>query len=108
MADLITGDQVRRAQRDGDIVVVDVRSPEEYAEGHLPGAANIPIDDLDARLGELPAGRPVVTYCAMRHPGNSRGERAAARLRELGRDARALDGGFTGWTASHMPIERGA
>jgi rhodanese-related sulfurtransferase len=42
--------------------VVDVRAAESYAAGHLPGALNIPIDELPHRLGEVPRDRPVVTY----------------------------------------------
>lgn len=107
MANLISGEQVRRGQQNGDLLVVDVRKPEEYAEGHLPGAINVPIDEIEERLDDLPVGRPMVTYCTMKHPGNSRGERAAEKLRDLGRDARALDGGFTEWKALQMPVQRG-
>jgi ABC-type sugar transport system ATPase subunit len=61
-------------------LVVDVRSSEEYAAGHVPDARHIPLDELEQRLGELPRNRQIVTYCTMRHPGASRGERAAALL----------------------------
>lgn len=45
--------------------LVDVRTPEEYADGHLPGAVNIPVDELGRRLDELgPRDKPVVVYCA--------------------------------------------
>jgi rhodanese-related sulfurtransferase len=43
-------------------LVIDVRDPEEYAAGHIPGALHFPEDVLPSRLGELPRGRPVVTY----------------------------------------------
>jgi len=42
--------------------VIDVRDADEYAAGHLPGARHIPGEELGARLGEVPRGRPVVTY----------------------------------------------
>ncbi len=45
-------------------VVVDVRTPEEFADGAYPGALNIPVQELGARAGEIPKGKPVVVYCA--------------------------------------------
>ena len=50
------------AERGAPPTFVDVRDAEEYAAGHVPGALHIPLDDLPGRLGELPPGRPVVTY----------------------------------------------
>ena len=47
-----------------DMVLIDVRSPEEYAEVHYPGALNIPVNQLEARISEVPAGEPVMVYCA--------------------------------------------
>lgn len=83
--------------RDDQGVVVDVRSRAEFDAGHVDGALHIPIEDLATRAGELPRDRPVVTYCNMFHPGSSRGEKAAAQLRELGFDAGVLEGGFPAW-----------
>jgi rhodanese-related sulfurtransferase len=91
----------------GGPTIVDVRSEDEYLAGHVAGARHIPIDQLADRLGEIPADHPVVTYCMMRHRGDSRGERAAALLREQGYDARALDGGLPAWEAAGLPVERG-
>jgi phage shock protein E len=62
-------------------VLLDVRSPEEFAAGHLPGAINIPVAEVRARAAEIGArDRPVVTYCR----SGGRSARAAATLRELG------------------------
>ena len=62
-------------------VLLDVRSPEEFAAGHLPGAMNIPVGEVRARAAELgPRSRPVVTYCR----SGGRSARAASTLRELG------------------------
>lgn len=47
----------------GEVVLLDVRSEEEYRAGHLPGALSLPLPQLEARLAELPAGREVVAYC---------------------------------------------
>ncbi len=62
-------------------LLLDVRSPEEYAEGHIEGAVNIPVDDLPRRMAELPAGRPIVVYCR----SGMRSARAAEALRAAGR-----------------------
>lgn len=61
--------------------LVDVRTPEEFAAGHLPGAVNIPVDDLSLRLEELGAPeKPVVVYCR----SGGRGARAEKLLKERG------------------------
>ncbi|MBK7506577.1 MAG: rhodanese-like domain-containing protein [Bacteroidetes bacterium] len=44
--------------------IVDVRSPDEFRDGGFPGAVNIPLQDLQRRLGEIPKEKPVVLYCA--------------------------------------------
>lgn len=97
MSKLIEPDELNRPQAQGAPIVVDVRSPDEYAAGHVPDAVNILIDELEGRNSELPEDRPVVTYCNMYHPGNSRGERAADLLQALGFQASALNGGYPAW-----------
>lgn len=66
----------------GGALVVDVRSPGEYAGGHLPDAVNIPVSELSGRLAELPKDRALVLYCA----SGARSSRAAAFLRNAGYD----------------------
>jgi rhodanese-related sulfurtransferase len=51
-------------QQKKDLVILDVRNPNEYAAAHYPGALNIPVNDLEARLSEVPAGKPVLLHCA--------------------------------------------
>jgi rhodanese-related sulfurtransferase len=105
-AEVIERQEVRRRQSETVApVVVDVRGPDEYATGHIAGALNIPLDQLQERLGELPPDRLVVTYCNMFHRGMSRCERAASLLEQSGVQARALDGGYPGWKAAGLPIE---
>ncbi len=78
-----------------DILVVDVRSPEEYAEAHVDGAINVPLDELEAHLDELSSREHVVTVCTK---GGGRSEQAASKLRQAGlRHARALCGGTLAW-----------
>ncbi|MBK8215408.1 MAG: MFS transporter [Myxococcales bacterium] len=77
------------------VVVIDVRSAEEYAEGHVEGAIHVPVDELASRVSEIPKGVPVVTACGK---GGGRSDRAAETLRGLGfPDARALCGGTRAW-----------
>ncbi|GAA1678829.1 rhodanese-like domain-containing protein [Fodinicola feengrottensis] len=80
---------------------VDVRTPDEYAHGHVPGALNIPLDDLPVRLADLPAGQ-LVTVCTL---GN-RSWRAARLLAGQGRDVLCLAGGTKAWDAAGYPVVR--
>lgn len=82
--------------------VIDVRTPDEYALGHLPGAVNIPIDRLAPAAGALPPGQ-VLTTCS----AGMRAERAAHRLAALGRDALWIRGGVKAWQAAGLPVVTG-
>ncbi len=81
--------------RDGLVTLVDVRPPEEYAQGHIAGALNLPLDSLEERLRELPPEREVVAYC--RGPWCVLAFDAVARLRAKGYRARRLDRGYPEW-----------
>lgn len=92
--------QATRLINDG-AVVLDVREAAEYAAGHLPSSRHIPSSELDRRLGELPAGKPVIVVCA----SGSRAARAASALRKSGRaDVFCLDGGVSGWQQAGLPV----
>ena len=93
---------LERAAR-GDVTILDVRPPEEFASGHLPGALNVPLAELDARRGNLPRGREVVAYC--RGPYCVLAFEAVARLRAGGQAARRLEGGFPEWRSAGLPVE---
>ena len=99
---------MRGRVRDADVVVLDVLSSESYAEAHLPGAINIPLEELRARASaELPErGRAIVVYCG--GPACHRASDAVAVLRELGyRDVAHFAGGLEAWQAADLPVERG-
>lgn len=93
----VTVEELERRAREGTMVI-DVRSPAEYAKGHVPGAVNIPLPQLRDRLDELPAGNQVIAYC--QGPYCLASPKAVALLTELGVDARAVDGGVTAWIRS--------
>jgi rhodanese-related sulfurtransferase/DNA-binding HxlR family transcriptional regulator len=92
--DAIGRDELIARLRKGDIVLVDVRPAEEFAAGHISGARSIPIDELEGRLAELPAGE-VVAYC--RGPFCAYAHRAVRHLNAAGRDARRLEEGWPEW-----------
>jgi rhodanese-related sulfurtransferase len=71
--------------------LLDVRSPEEFASGHIPGATNIPVDDLRQRLAEVPKDRSIATYCKV----GQRGYIATRILMQHGYEASNLSGGYT-------------
>jgi MFS family permease len=75
-------------------LVIDVRSPDEYAQGHVSGAINVPLDALAVRASELPRSATIITVCG---EGGGRSERAAALLRSLGFRSRSLCGGTRAW-----------
>lgn len=103
--DLMAAEQIHDASPAP--LIIDVRDAREYAAGHLPGARNLPLDRLTAEAETLPKDRAIVTYCNMHHPGQSRGERAAALLAEQGYRASALVGGYPAWAARY-PVEQEA
>jgi rhodanese-related sulfurtransferase len=72
-------------------VVLDVRTPEEFERGHVPGAQNVPVDELRDRLGELDRRKRIIAYCQV----GQRGYLATRALRQLGFDAANLSGGYT-------------
>jgi phage shock protein E len=95
----------RIEQKDTSMIILDVRTPEEFAAGHVPGAINIPYTHLPARLSELSdAGdKDVVLYCAT----GVRAERAAQRMREQGYTRLLhLDGDMKAWDEKNRPKDK--
>lgn len=96
---------LRRAVN-GEVVVVDVRPDVEYRAGHVPGALSIPLDEIEARLAELPSNVEVVAYC--RGPYCVFAHEAVRRLRRAGRPARRLADGWPEWRLAGLPVAVGA
>jgi rhodanese-related sulfurtransferase len=90
--------------RKGLVTVLDVRPAEEFAAGHLPGAVNIPIQQLERRLGEIPKRKEVVAYC--RGPYCLMSYDAVQALRRKGLKARRLEDGLPEWRAAGLPVTR--
>ena len=89
----ISIDELAAARAGGLIPLVDVRQPEEYAAGHVPGAKLIPLADVVARAGEIPTEGPVDVICQT----GSRSQRAADYYRNLGIEAYNVAGGTKAW-----------
>lgn len=92
---------LRRAQT-REVVMLDVRPAAEYAAGHIPGAVSIPVDELTARLAELPADVDIVAYC--RGAYCVLAHEAVRLLRAAGRPARKLVDGMLEWRLAGLPI----
>jgi len=91
--------------RAGAAAVLDVRPEDEFQQGHLPGALNIPLAQLERRLAELPPDREIVAYC--RGPWCVLSFEAVAALRQRGFQARHLEDGFPEWKVAGLPIGPG-
>lgn len=90
--------------RNGLVTVLDVRPPEEYAAGHVPGAVNVPLDKLENYLKQLEPEQEIVAYC--RGPHCVLAFDAVSQLREKGLNARRMEDGFPEWEVAGLPVER--
>lgn len=80
--------------------LLDVREPDEWEAGHAPEAHHIPLGELEARYGEIPADQTIVCVCR----GGGRSARAAAALASVGLDTINLAGGMRAWEAAALPV----
>ncbi len=90
----------------GEVTVLDVRPPEEYQAGHIPGALSVPLDELDRRMAELPRDREVVAYCRGRYCVLA--IEAVERLHRRGYRAVRFEEGILDWRARGLPVESDA
>ncbi len=91
------------AAREEGAVVVDVREPSEYREGHVPGALSIPMGQLPGRVGEIDRDKPVHVICA----SGNRSQAMADLLEHQGFHAWSVAGGTKAWARSGRPLETG-
>ena len=101
----VSREELLRRSSAAAIIVLDVRPEDEFALGHLPGAVNMPLRALEARLSELDPSREVVAYC--RGPYCVLSYEAVAALRARGFTARRLEDGLPEWRAAGLPIVTG-
>jgi ArsR family transcriptional regulator len=97
--------ELLKRSRAGAVTILDVRPADEFALGHLPGAVNIPLRALEARLSELKRSTEIVAYC--RGPYCVLSYEAVAALRKRGYKARRLEDGFPEWRAAGLPYATG-
>jgi rhodanese-related sulfurtransferase len=94
----------RQAKKDPSLFVLDVRTPKEYAEGHVPGAVNVPYDQVASRLAQIPKDKEVVLYCRSgRRAGLAAGVLEANGYTEL----KQLQGDMEAWLKEGRPVEGG-
>jgi rhodanese-related sulfurtransferase len=103
-AGLIRGDHpqidveaILNNQSDNPLYVIDVRTPQEFAEGHIPEAVNIPVDELRSRLGEVPRDRGLAAYCQV----GQRGYLATRILLQTGFPVANIGGGYKTYLLHH-------
>jgi rhodanese-related sulfurtransferase len=93
--------------REPDFVLIDVRTPEPYARGHVPGAINIPhAKIIGSRMAHYPAGTLFVVYCSGPHCNGA--QRGAIRLTQLGLPVKLMIGGMSGWLDEGFAVALGA
>ena len=102
----IPAQELLERARKGLVTVLDVRPQEEYVAGHLPWAVNVPLVELEQRLGQLNPKQEVVAYC--RGPHCVLAFEAVAILRRHGLKARRLQNGYPEWKTAGLPVVRGS
>lgn len=97
---------VKRLIDSGDrgFVILDVRSADGFRQGHLPGAINIPFEELPARMKELPKNQEIISYCW--NVTCLLCTKASYVLASKGYHAREMIGGITSWQQAGFPVER--
>ena len=99
----VSPDVVAQLYPDGGVTVIDVREAWEYAEGHIPGAALIPLGTLAERIDEIPTDQPVILVCR----SDNRSGQAYRWLRQQGLDnVHNMTGGMLAWQAAGLEIEK--
>jgi rhodanese-related sulfurtransferase/DNA-binding transcriptional ArsR family regulator len=98
----VSREELLARMRAGMVTILDVRPEDEFALGHLPGALNIPLRELTARLGELDPAQEIVAYC--RGPYCVLSYEAVAALRACGFKVRRLEDGLPEWRAAGLPL----
>jgi rhodanese-related sulfurtransferase len=103
--DAVAREELLERLERGDVLLLDVRPAEEFAAGHIAGAASVPLEELEQRLAELPADAEIVAYC--RGPYCLLATKALELLSASGVRARRLEDGLPEWRLAGLPIAAG-
>ncbi|MDQ3645312.1 MAG: metalloregulator ArsR/SmtB family transcription factor [Actinomycetota bacterium] len=99
----VTMEELKKRLRNKDVLVLDVRPPEEFEAGHIPGAMSVPLTELKRRLRDLPKNKEIVAYCRGQYC--SFAPEAVRYLTRKGYDAKLLRDGLPDWASAGLPIE---
>lgn len=99
----IPRDELMQRAKEGSATILDVRPPGEYAAGHLPGAVNVPLAELEQHLAEFDPNQEIVAYC--RGPYCVLAFEAVKMLRGKGFSVRRLQDGYPEWKSAGLPVE---
>lgn len=89
-----------KAAVEGGAYVLDVRTPQEFTQGHIASAVNLPLDEVGARAAEVPGDKPVYVIC---RSGN-RSAQASDILKKAGKDVKNVGGGMNDWAIAGYPV----
>ena len=103
LGDSVDVDTVNALKDNAGVFLIDVREPDEYAAGHIPGITLIPMGEVAARLAELPRDKEIIVTC---RTGNRSGQ-VADLLREQGfTNVHNMNGGIVAWEEAGYPVEQ--
>jgi len=91
---------ISAAAAPGSLQCIDVRSPGEFASGHIPGAVNIPMEQIEGRIGDLLPGIPILLACQ----AGKRARMVAGLIAPCRRDVSVLEGGTAAWASAGLPL----
>ncbi|MCC6801993.1 MAG: rhodanese-like domain-containing protein [Anaerolineae bacterium] len=100
---LNAADAKARIENGEPLLILDVRTPDEFRVGHISGAKLIPLNELSQRMNELPKDQDILCVCR----SGSRSSAAVGQLTRSGYSAINLRGGMIGWQASRFPVKKG-
>ena len=103
---ITSNELIARIQKDSAPLILDVRTESEFAKSHIPGAVNVPHQEIEKRLSDLPVNKSteIVVHCK----SGPRAEIAEEILSVAGyRNVKILTGNFDGWSESDLPVEHG-
>jgi len=101
----VPAEELWQRAKEGLVTVLDVRPPEEFMNGHVPGALNVPLKDLEKWIKTNKLGKEVIAYC--RGPYCVLAFDAVEKLRMKGVAARRMEDGFPEWKRANLPVEKG-